>query len=134
MYQFIVSNKLLSLAVKLKNDKTSNVRVRCVQFLNAVPPDLLSKSKEATAALKELGDDEVVQNTLREVTIYPCVSEKKEGVEGDKEGEGEGEENGGEEGEGGVDEDKKEGGEKEGKIDGEDVDSGGGGDEGNPHI
>ena len=86
MYSFLVSSKLLPSAVKLKNDRTSNVRVKCLVFFRALPSDLLSKSKEALAALEELEKDDVVMKTLNKVILYP-IKEKKNFVE-DKEEEG----------------------------------------------
>ncbi|GMI05295.1 hypothetical protein TrVE_jg1152 [Triparma verrucosa] len=84
MYSFLVSSKLLPSAVKLKNDRTSNVRVKCLVFFRALPSDLLSKSKEALAALEELEKDDFVMKTLNKVILYP-IKEKKNEEDKDKE-------------------------------------------------
>jgi len=98
----LYSKKLLGLAIKLKEDKTSNVRVACYNFLISMPSDFVARHKDVKKGLEELEDDEIVMKTVRKVFLFPAAPTltAEDGVEGEGGGEEETEDGPKEEGSG----------------------------------
>ncbi|GMI48465.1 hypothetical protein TrCOL_g6668 [Triparma columacea] len=69
------NKKLFGLALKLKDDKTSNVRVACWKLFTSLPEEFIAKHKELKKGLQELEDDKVVMKTVNKVILYPTVEE-----------------------------------------------------------
>ena len=72
------NKKLLGLAVKLKDDKTSNVRVACWKLLSSLPEEFIAKHKELKKGLQELEDDKIVMKTVNKVILYPAAEDEAE--------------------------------------------------------